>query len=145
MRKRAFLPVGIFILLSILIFLNNNSAPVKFITGFVQDIFSAPKTFLYGLKTNSRGDGNIEIRNLKEENARLVKKFIEFERIKKDNEALRSQFEAETAKNYRLIPAHVIGFLGKFQFPSSLIVDRGEVDGIKTEMAAIVGQNLVGK
>ena len=144
MRKYTLAPIGIFILFSILIFFNNNSAPVKFIAGFVQDIFSAPKSFLYKVKTGVISE-NEEIKKIKEENQIYVKKFIEFERIKKDNEALRSQFEAGTTKNYKLMPAHVIGFLGKSQSSSSLIVDRGEADGIKTEMAAIVAQNLIGK
>lgn len=145
MRRQPLVLIGVFLLLSILILLNNNSAPVKFITGFTQGIFSAPKTFLYGLQTKLGRDESIEIQSLKEENARLVKQFIEFGRIKKDNEALRSQFEAGTAKNYRLMPAHVIGFLGKPQYPSSLIIDLGETDGIKAGMAAIVEQNLIGK
>lgn len=144
MRRYTLIPIGIFILFSILIFFNNNSAPVKFITGFVEDIFSAPKAFLYKVKTGGESS-NDEIKKIKEENQRYVKKFIEFERVKKDNEALRSQFEAGTTKNYKLMPAHVIGFLGRSQIPSSLIVDRGKADGIKTEMAVIVAQNLIGK
>lgn len=144
MRKQPLVPIGILILLSILIFLNNNSAPVKFITGFVQDIFSAPKAFLYKIKAGGERE-NDEIKKIKEENTRLTEKFIEFERIKKDNEALRSQFEAGTTKNYKLMPARIIGFLGKSQSPSSLIIDRGEADGVKNEMAVILAQNLIGK
>ncbi len=145
MKKRINILIVILVLVSLFIFLNRSSKIATAFSGIFQNIFSSPKTFLYGIKVGIGADDSKEVKKLKEENATLVKKLVEFERTKRDNEALRSQFETEETKTFKLIPASVVGFLGKFSSPTVLIINKGAADGIKQEMAVVFKNNLVGK
>src|SRR3989344_4912296 len=145
MKKQPLILLAVFLFASILIFLNNDFPAVKFLSNVTQTVFSPPKALLYDLRVFiSRGDG-AELRKIKEEHARLSEKLIEFQRLKGDNEALRSQFETAETKKFNLLPARVIGFLGRFSSPVSLIIDRGQRHGVKVGMAVVLQNNLVGK
>jgi len=145
MKKQPLILLAVFLFASILIFLNNDFPAVKFLSNVTQTVFSPPKALLYDLRVFiSRGDG-AELRKIKEENTRLSEKLIEFQRLKGDNEALRSQFETAETKKFNLLPARVIGFLGRFSSPVSLIIDRGQRHGVKVGMAVVLQNNLVGK
>src|SRR5436189_41759 len=65
--------------------------------------------------------------------------------MKKEYEALRSQFEIQETQSLRLIPADVIGFLGNSTHPSALIINLGEHAGIKNGEAVIFNNNLIGR
>lgn len=134
----------VFFILSILVFLNNNFPPVKFVTGAVQNIFVAPKTFLYGLKTTG-GSDNSAIKKLTDENSALTKKLIDYDRTKRDNEALRSQFETSQTRNFKMMPTRILGFSGSFTLPGSFVIDKGSSNGVRQGMAVVVGNNLIGK
>lgn len=145
MKKRIYILIVVLLSSSILIFLTRNSKIISSLSGILQTIFVAPKSFLYGVKVGIGNKDSEEIEKLKEENANSIKKLAEFERVKRDNEALRSQFETGETRTFRLLPAHVIGFLGKFSDPTILIIDKGSKDGLAKDMAVIVKTNLVGK
>lgn len=145
MKRRMSILILALLLFSLLIFLNNNFPPVKFFSSVVQNIFATPKAFIYGLRTNKDSLSDSEIKKLRGENEKLRKKLVDFERMKRDNEALRSQFETQDTKQYRLLPSRVIGFLGRVTSPTTLVIDRGEGDGVKSGMAAVYENNLVGK
>lgn len=82
---------------------------------------------------------------LEEENKKLKERLLEIENIKKDNIALRSQFQETFLKPNRLLPAKVVGFKGKYTRPISLLIDQGEKSGIKKNAAVVVGKDLIGK
>lgn len=145
MKKQPLILLAIFLFASILIFLNNGFPGVKFFSNITQTVFSPPKSLLYDLRVFISREDAPELKKIKEENAKLSEKLIEFQRLKGDNEALTSQFETSETKEFNLLPAHVIGFLGRFSSPASLIIDRGEKHGIKAGMAVIFKNNLVGK
>ncbi len=114
----------------------------------IQQIFAAPKAALYNAKTkigSSKSLNSSQIESLQKENARLTQKLIDYEKLKTDNDALRNQFEDGSTHNYKMIPSRVIGFIGKFAQPSALIIDQGEKSGVKSGMAVVSGNNLVGK
>ena len=112
----------------------------------MQGIFGGPKSALYDARVSvSGGDSNIEITKLKADNQALQKKLIDYEKLKEDNQALRSQFEEGSVHNYKMLPAHIIGFVGSFGRPSALIIDQGERSNVKNGMAVVFGNNLVGK
>ena len=143
MQKRPIIPLLIFLFLSLLILVSNNFPPLRFISGAVQNIFRAPKSLIYGLKTGDTD--SLQIKKLKEENAKLVRKLIDYDRTRRDNEALRSQFESAQTKQYKLLPARILGFSGSFASPTSLVIDRGLRDGIKVNMSVLMQNNLIGK
>ena len=144
MQKKPLIILIVLLLISIFIVFNNNFTPIKFVTGIVERIFEGPKAILTGMKTGDSMD-SAQIKKLKDENKALTKKFVDYENMKRDNEALRSQFEDGDTKDYKLLPARVIGFLGKFSFPQSLIINKGEKDSIKKGMAVIIDNKLIGK
>lgn len=144
MQKRYAVLLG-FLTLAILIFLNPNFPPVKFIAGLAQNIFLLPKQALYSLKTNILPDDSAAVKKLKEENAILAKKAVDYNKLKQDNEVLRSQFESGSTLTYKMLQANVIGFIGNFSSPFEVIIDRGEKDNVRENAAVILGQNLVGK
>jgi cell shape-determining protein MreC len=143
--KKEYIGVAILLVASVLIFFFRNSSPVKFLGSAVEEIFLLPKEALYSLKTKIVGDDSAQIKKLKQENAAIAAKLIDYNKTKRDNDALRSQFETAQTQTYKLLPARVIGFLGNFSAPSTLIIDQGESSGIKSGAAVIFQNNLIGK
>lgn len=145
MRKKSAIGIGVLLIISLFIFLNSSSSPISFTTGIFQTIFSAPKAALYNLKTGSSTTDNKELAKLQDENKKLAEQMVEYGKIKRENDALRSQFEAEGATSSDLLPARVVGSLGKFNAPHTLIVDKGSTHGVKNGAGVVINKNLVGK
>ena len=57
---------------------------------------------------------------------------------------MRSQFEESPIEAQELLPAKIVGYRGDYHAPHTVLIDRGEKDGIKKGMAVISGSNLVG-
>ncbi|MEK7450936.1 MAG: rod shape-determining protein MreC [Patescibacteria group bacterium] len=91
---------------------------------------------------------NETIKKLQEENLLLASKIIDRQRLERENQALLDQFQTAKPKSYILLPAKVLGmlnFIPNISNPSSLILDKGETDGIKVGDAVVFKNNLVGK
>lgn len=141
-RKTLILIVSFFVI-SLLIFINNSSPVFNFIKSPVQSFFSVPKSFLYSL-----GKGNnkkSEIEKQKEINRQLEAKIVDYELMKKENEALKSQFEVSPDYSQSLVAAKVIGFLGERNNPSAFVINAGEDTKIEKGMPVIFDKYLVGK
>ena len=143
--KKRYVVILVLLILSLLIFFNQNFPPVRFIALSVQSIFSLPRVAIYNLKTQFAPDDSVQIKSSKAANERLVKQVTDFERLKADNQALRDQFETSLTVQYNLLPAKVLGFGGPFSLPTSLIIDQGERSGVARGMAVVLGSNLVGR
>lgn len=133
-----------FVFISLLIYINRTIEPISVIEETVQRIFSAPKAFLYSKGANFGVNTNTEIEQLKKENRILVEKMADYENLKKDNQAFRSQFETGGIKTDEVIPARIIGAIGGARSPHTLVIDRGKRDGIKAGMSVAYGKHLVG-
>ncbi len=134
--------VSIFLCVSVVIFLLSQTVIVSPFY-FIASLFSAPRVTLYqAVYANQNSD---EVSFLKSENAKLVEKLQELNTLKKDNVALRSQFEDTVVPSNTLIPARVVGFKGSPQNPTDFILDQGAKSGISKGMPVIVGKQLVGK
>lgn len=90
-------------------------------------------------------DESLEIKNLRNENRKLAEKVVDFEKMKADNQAFRSQFEISEIRSDSLLASRVVGYLGDTAFPKNLILDKGKLDGVQEGMSVISGKNLVGK
>lgn len=145
MKKSYVVILGIFILASLILIILSSTSFVNFIIAPIQKIFSVPKSFVYSLKVSRKQPANGETEKLQADNKRLLGKLVEFDMVKKDNEALRSQFEAYGPQSQNLLPAKVVGMIGNFSLPHTLIIDKGEKNGVRIDMAVVVGKNLVGK
>ncbi|OIP57607.1 MAG: hypothetical protein COX79_01345 [Candidatus Levybacteria bacterium CG_4_10_14_0_2_um_filter_36_16] len=145
MKKNYVVILGIFILASFTLIILSSISFSDFIILPIQKIFSVPKSFVYSLKVNKKQPANGEIEKLQAENKRLSEKLVEYYSLKKDNEALRSQFETYGPQSQTLLPAKVIGAIGNFSLPHTLIIDKGKKNGVRTDMAVVSGKNLIGK
>lgn len=144
MQKRRIITVFAFILLSLAIFLNQDFPPVKFFASAVQNIFSSPKAAVFRLKSGDLASESLKIKKLQEDNEKLTQKLLEYDRTRRDNEALKSQFETGETRKFKLLPAQILGFLGGSS-PTTLIINRGQQDGVRREMAVVYKNNLIGK
>ena len=70
---------------------------------------------------------------------------VDYELIKKDNEALKSQFEISGNVTQSLSIGKILGFTGDNNLPQTLVIGLGEKDGIEKGMSVISQKYLVGK
>lgn len=149
-KKSGFLTLFIvFLLLSLLIFFGSKTGFLKPVNSLFQIILSPFEVLTYGIfsKITSLGSDS-EIKSLKAENAVLVKKLVDQNRLIGDNKAFKDQFQTQNPKSTNLMPADVIGapsFIPGVSVPETLTLDRGETDGVKTGNAVIYKDNLIGK
>jgi rod shape-determining protein MreC len=141
MQKRLAVIIPLILLFIFLIFIFNITN-IPILSEVSQQIAGPPKSLLYGLRVDRGGDIN---KKLLTENEELRKKLADYERLKRDNEALRGQFEAGQMRGFMLLPARILGSKGSFTKPSELIIDQGEKSGVKRGMAVVFKNNLLGK
>lgn len=149
MKKNINLSILIFILISLVILFTHQFFPLGIFSGLVQKTFSFPKQVLYGVRVGilNRLDfkGRAEVDALQDANKKLLEKLVDYETLKKENETFRSQFKEGNVKPAHLIPVHVVGFLGRYSLPHTLIIDKGEDGGVKEGNLVIIGKYLVGR
>ena len=138
-----------FLIFSGIIFLASKTGVLRPVNSFLLSIFSPFQAITYNifLRTTSFNE-NPQLDALKKENAILVKKLVDQDKLIRDNKALRDQFQTENPRSSSLIPADVVGSLGfipGFSVPETIILDRGESDGVKLGDAVIYQNNLIGK
>lgn len=141
-RKRIIVTLFVAGFLSIAIFVYQGSSIVRFFQGSVQVIFSGPKSFLHSL---GKKDRDSEINNLKKKVSALEQKVADYELIKKDNEALKSQFDTNGETSQSLSSAKIIGFIGESQKPQEFVINAGISDGIAKGMTVVFQKYLIGK
>ena len=142
--KKNFYILLIFITVSFLIILNNSNFLVSSFSSLAQNLSSGPKQILTSFKAGFATDTK-EMQQLKDENKKLQERLVDYQKIKSDNDALRSQFADSTVSSQKLVPAKIVGFMGKKNTPQILILDQGKNSNIKRGMGVIYGKYLVGK
>ncbi|MBU2632491.1 rod shape-determining protein MreC [Patescibacteria group bacterium] len=86
--------------------------------------------------------------DLKEENAGLIKKNLELQKITRQNKSLMDQFETTNPKSQNLISAEVVGapsFMPGISNPEFLIINQGKEAKIAVGDAVVYKNNLIGK
>lgn len=146
MRQRVGVVLVVLLILSLLIFTRNQFPPVSLLQGTLQKLTVIPQRTLYGLKVAILKVGQErDVEKLKEENRKLLARMTDYEKLKQDNVALRSQFESSFSREFRLLPAYVIGFSGRYTAPHTLVIDKGREDGVSEGMAVVWERTLVGE
>lgn len=77
----------------------------------------------------------------------ITKMSMEMQRctnLRKENEALRDLYGFKLMKDFKLIPCEIIG-KSPGLYNKSIILDRGEKDGIRKHLPVIAGRGLAGK
>lgn len=142
-KKKLGITISVILVLSLIIFFNPSFPLFSFVGGLFQSVYKTPKAFVYQSWAGDPSESS-ELKRLKEENAALQKKLIQFDAMKRENEALRSQFETESRAKEDLLPVRVVGSRGSLDTPHTLIIDHGSKDGIKSGATVVLGNNLVG-
>ncbi|MFC4409898.1 rod shape-determining protein MreC [Chungangia koreensis] len=120
---------------------------VKDVVGFGQSFFSKPAQYITGVFENVDS-----LLNTYEENKRLKSRLEEFAKVQaeandmaSENERLRELIDkTEDLRDYDPIQATVIA-RNPDQWEEKIILDKGEVHGVKENMAVMTAQGLVGK
>lgn len=113
---------------------------IPIVSNFIQQIARPPKILLYQTRVTPQ-DNN----ELAKENEKLQGRLVDYEKLKRDNQALRDQFETGTTSELKLLPARIVGSFGGFNHASSLIIDQGQNASVKKGMAVVIKNNLLGK
>ncbi|MBP7832689.1 MAG: rod shape-determining protein MreC [Candidatus Levybacteria bacterium] len=140
MRRRIVI-VSVFLCLSVFVYLFSQSvsSPMLFLASF----FSPSRVFLHESVYAQKGSSELDVLRL--ENEKLKEQLLQMNAIKKDNIALRSQFEDSVISPQILIPSKIVGFKGSPQNPTGFVLDQGARSGIKKGSPIIVGNQLIGK
>lgn len=141
-RRNAIIMLLVLSVFTVLVFVNKKSPPVQFVEGIVQNIFSGPKGFLYSL---GKHETDKKIAELTKKNQELTAKLVDYELLKQDNDALKSQFVTSGETTQSLVTAKIIGFQGSSKIPSQFIINAGNAQKIEEGMSVIFGKYLVGK
>lgn len=149
-RKENFLPVFLLVfILSVGTLGLSFFGKTRGIEGFLQRISYSVEGNISNLWQNlPLISQNQNIKKLQEENLLLSSKIIDRQKLERENQALSDQFQTAKPKSYILLPAKILGmlnFIPNISNPSSLILDKGETDGIKVGDAVVFKNNLVGK
>lgn len=151
MQKRInYTPYFLFFILLSLIILAFSQTPVgKSVSSIFQNILSPIQSSTHNIFNSLTSLGSSsEIKSLKEQNLVLTQKLIDQSKILQDNKALNDQFQTQSQKSSNLLAADVIGapgFIPGISVPETLIINRGESDGVKVGDASIYQNNLIGK
>ncbi len=120
---------------------------VKDTTGWVQSLVSKPANYFAGFFENLQ-----DLQNTYEENKELktrVEKIVSLEakvqELEKDNKELRDILgEKKTLRDFEPLPATVIG-RNPDRWHEMIIIDKGNLNGIKKNMAVVTAKGLIGK
>lgn len=149
--------IGIIITIVILIFIvivsnieTNNLSYAQNVFSFfvmpVQNGLTYLKNWIFGNNNFFTDISNLKEENekLKEENSNLEKSLREYEIIKSENETLKEYVNLKDKyQNYKTIPAYIIN-KDITNYNETIVINVGEKDGIKPNMAVIADQGLVG-
>lgn len=148
-RERFFLVFFIFILISIVFFLLSLGGNLKFASSILEKLASPIGGGIYSaFHKLPFVSENVQTKKLKDKNLSVVVQNSEIEKLKKENSALRDQFQTPNPKSYNLLPAQIIGapsFIPGVTIPTNFILDKGEQDNIKVSLAVVFKNNLIGK
>lgn len=126
----------------------------NFISSGVGSVISPLQKIIY--KVNDKLNGSLDFlinfsnvkqenQELREKNAELENKLVEYNRMKDENIQLRSMFDYSQAnQNYNYLGCNIVGYSGG-NISNGYIIDKGTNDGLKKDMIIITSVGLVGK
>lgn len=153
-KRLIFLLISIIILVALIGFSLRDreelTVPEQFLkdtTGWIQNLFAKPQSYVSGVFADMKDLQNTYSEN-KELKARLdemAKLEADVQQLSKENEELRDILdEKETLRDYTPIQATVIG-RNPDRWHELLIINKGEVNGLKPNMAVMTANGLIGK
>jgi rod shape-determining protein MreC len=148
-NRRNFWPVFLVVfLLCIAILVLSYFGKLKFLTSFLEKGTSAVQATAFGIfqKTPFVTE-DAKIKELRDENLKLLSSLGFFEKLKKENQALSDQFQISYPKSSNLLRADVVGapdFVPGVSVPNIFILNKGEKDNVEKGYSVVIKDNLVG-
>lgn len=132
-----------FIFISFMVFFFAKAGFLSGPANFIGGIFNPIQNLVFS-STHSLSKED----SLTSENKSLIKKLADYQKIIRENSALRDQFQTVYPQSQNLIPANVVSapsFIPGISSPEYLVINKGKKDGIKAGMAVVLKDNLIGK
>lgn len=139
-KRNIVITLVVLFVFSLGIFFYKDSQPVAFFEGVIQSMFSVPKQSLYSFGKSGEVDSSTD-KKFRE----LEQRMVDYQLLKSDNEALKSQFDSSGETSISLVAAKIIGFQGESRHPSQFVINVGKKNKIKIGMTVIYQKNLIGK
>ncbi len=144
-RRQGWLYIFLFFLfITILVFLIFKTSLLNPFKSLTQNLFFPISSTIHNIiKIDDKKQQGVQEKTLD-----LSKKIIDQTKLETDNKALRDQFETTTVMTSNLIPAVIVGspaFIPGVTLPENLILQKGEVDGVRKGQLVIYKDNLVGR
>lgn len=148
-RRENFLPAFLAtIFLCILILALALSGNLKFITSLLEKRTAQIQGITFSIfQKLPFVSEDLKIKNLRDESLDLLSKIADFEKLKKENQALSDQFQTSYPRSIQLLEAQIIGapgFVPGVSPPISLILNKGSKDNLNVGQAVVIKNNLVG-
>jgi rod shape-determining protein MreC len=148
-NRRNFWPVfSAVFFLCITILILSYFGKLKFLSSFLEKGVSVIQTTAFGIfqKTPFITE-NAKIKELRDENLKLLSSLGSFEKLKKENQALSDQFQISYPKSSNLLRADVVGapgFIPGVSVPNVFILNKGKKDNLKKGYSVVIKDNLAG-
>ncbi|MFZ5559182.1 MAG: rod shape-determining protein MreC [Patescibacteria group bacterium] len=144
-RKTLFLILGIIVLFFLIFFLQKKGFFFeKTVINIERFFHQEGKKFSENIrKPFSFRKLSQENEKLKEENERLIQENVKLKIFEKENKTLKEHLNFLEKENYSMIFARVLALENNSQ--DTILIDRGEKDGIEKEMPVVKDQILLGK
>ncbi len=148
-RKENFLPAFLVVaFLCIIILVLSLSGNLKFLTSLLEKRTAQIQGITFSIFHNLPFiSGDSKIKKLEESNLELLSRVSDFEKLKKENQALSDQFQTSYPPSYKLLRAQIIGapgFIPGVSNPITFILNKGSKDNLKVGLAVVIKNNLVG-
>ncbi len=141
MKRAPFFVFLFFLILSLFIIVIQSSRVASTLESFFQYAFSAPRNFV--VEHMPFRDNTNEIQRLTSENKALTSALYDQKKIVRENEVLHSQIRDMGDVSSDLIVAPVVGRIGEFSRPKTLLV-RIPKAGVDRGTPVVLGNNVVG-
>ncbi len=113
--------------------------PFDFVSSLYSRVSSSTKETLMAIVTKKT-----EVRRLKEERDALLARMVDYENLRLENKRLTDLLKLKEVERRILTFARVIR-RGTGRWSNTLVIDRGNKDGVKKDMAVMTTRGLVGK
>lgn len=148
-RERFFLVFFIFIFLSLIILLLSFGGHLKIASTVLEKIASPVGRGVYAaFHKLPFVSENEQTKKLKDKNLSTVVLLAEIEKLKKENSALRDQFQTPMPKSINILSANIVGvpsFIPGVTTPANFILDKGYEDKVRVGYGVVLKNHLIGR
>ena len=137
MQMKNFFPVFLVLFIfSVFLFFLARSGNLAGLTGFLEQATLPLQKFTFSI---FHKPDNSENAKLRQENIELTAQLVDHIREKRENQALRDQFQTTYPVSNALLPAKIVGMI-----QDQIILDKGNKDGVRQGLVVVSKNNLVG-